>query len=209
MTDRVASIISYVLHPLLMSTYLFAILVFITPLNVLPIGFSIAGSIVLVSLIFITTFVIPVLSLFILKMSGSISSISLDRREERLTPMIYTGVMYGVTTYLFTTKVELGAMIPIFLGISTLLIILTALITIFWKISLHAIGFGGFVGFLLGLNQYSHLTHFEYVLSTLFLAAALVLSARLKLNAHSPPQVYLGFVLGICISFVSFIIYLT
>ena len=191
-----------------MSTYLFTVLVFIAPHTILPIGSSSAGSIVLVSLIFITTFIIPVLSLFILKMSGSISSFSLEKREERLTPMVYTGLMYGIITYLFTTKVELGELISVFLGISTLLIILTAFITIVWKISLHAIGIGGFVGFVMGLNQQSHLAKFEFILPMLFLFSALVLSARLKLNAHSPKQVYFGFVLGICVSFVSFIIYL-
>lgn len=86
---------------------------------------------------------------------------------------------------------------------------MTALITNFWKISLHAIGIGGFVGFMVGLNQYSHLANFEIVLPMLFFLSALVLSARLKLNAHSLGQVYAGFVLGICVSFVSFIIYLT
>lgn len=207
MTTRLATIISYMLHPLLMSTYLFAILVFLAPHTILSVGFSTTGSVVLVSLIFITTFIIPVLSLFILKMSGSITSVSLDRREERLTPMIYTGVMYGVTTYLFTTKVELGEMISVSLGVSTLLIILTILITSFWKISLHAIGIGGFLGFLLGLNQQYSFMHFELILPVLFFFSALVLSARLSLNAHSPKQVYLGFVLGICVSFVSFIIY--
>ncbi len=122
--------------------------------------------------------------------------------------MVYTAVMYAVTTYLFTTKIELGEMIAVFLGISTLLIGFTAIITIFWKISLHGIGIGGLVGFIMGLNQQSFLNYFEYVLPLLFLISAIVLSARLKLNAHSPNQVYVGFVLGIFVSFVSFILYL-
>jgi membrane-associated phospholipid phosphatase len=207
-TTKLATILSYVLHPLLMSTYLFTSLVFVAPHNILPIGYNPTGSIVLISLIFVTTFIIPVLSLFILKLSGSISSLSLDKKEERITPMIYTTVMYAVTTYLFTTKVELGDMISVFLGISTLLIGITAVITFFWKISLHGIGVGGFVGFVMGLNQQSTLYHFEFVLPLLFLVSAIMLSARLKLNAHNPKQVYLGFVLGIFVSFVSFIIYL-
>ncbi len=206
MTTRVATVISYVLHPLMMSTYLFLLLVFIAPHTILPIGFSMSGSIVLVLLIFITTFIIPVLSLFVLKMSGSISSLLLDKKEERITPMLYTVIMYGVTTYLFGSKAELGEMIFIFLGISTLLISLTITITLFWKISLHGMGIGGFVGLIMGLNQQSVLNHFELILPLLFLVSALVLSARLRLNAHSPAQVYVGFVVGIIVSFVSFII---
>ncbi len=173
----------------------------------MPIGFSATSGIVLVSLIFVTTFIVPVLSLYILKLSGSISSISLADKNERITPMIYTGVMYGVTAYMFANKLELGDMISVYLGISTLLILLAGIITLFWKISLHGIGVGGFIGFLLGLGKQSSLAHFELILPLLFLVAAFVLSARLKLNAHTPQQVYGGFVLGICISFVSLIIY--
>ncbi len=174
----------------------------------MPIGFSATSGIVLISLIGITTFIIPVLSLYVLKLSGSISSITLDRREERLTPMIYTAIMYGITAYMFSTKLELGNMLALYIGISTLLILITGAITIFWKISLHGMGVGGFIGFILGLNQHVRLPHFELLLPLLFLVAGVVLSARLKLNAHSPVQVYVGFVLGICISFVSLIIYL-
>ena len=208
MTIRIASIISFVLHPLMMSTYLFILLIYTAPHSILPIGFSISGSVVLVSLIFITTFVIPVLSLFILKMSGSISSLLLEKREERITPMLYTIIMYAVTSYMFSTKVELGEMIFVFLAITTLLIIITVVITLFWKISLHSIGIGGLVGLMMGVNLQSVIHYFEIILPVLFLVSALVLSARLKLNAHSPTQVYSGFVLGISISFVCFIIYL-
>lgn len=174
----------------------------------MPIGFSFKSGVVFVSLIFITTFIIPVLSLYVLKMSGSISSITLDVKEERLTPMLYTAIMYGVTAYMFSTKLELGETVALYLGISTLLILLTGVITFFWKISLHGMGIGGFIGFLLGLNQQTYLAHFELLLPLLFLVAAIVMSARLKLNAHSAPQVYIGFVLGIFISFASLIIYI-
>ncbi len=208
MTARAATIISVMFHPLLMSTYLFILLLFVYPHGIMPVGFSFKGGVVLVSLIFITTFIIPILSLYILKMSGTVSSISLDRKEERLTPMIYTAIIYGVTTYMFYTKLELGELIIVYLGISTLLILLTSIITVFWKISLHGMGIGAFIGFITGLNQLWSIINFALILPLVFIIAALVLSARLKLSAHSTSQVYLGFVLGICISFASFIIYL-
>jgi len=174
----------------------------------MPVGFRFTSGVVLVSLIFITTFIIPVLSLFILKMSGSISSMLLERKEERLTPMIYTAVMYGITAYMFSSKLELGEMISVYLRISTVLILLTGVITIFWKISLHGVGIGGVIGFLMGLNQQTQLAYFGILLSGLFLIAAIILSARLRLNVHSPQQVYIGFVLGICSSFVLLMIYI-
>ena len=72
--------------------------------------------------------------------------------------------MYGVTTYLFSTKVELGGMISIFLGVCTVLIGISALITLVWKISVHAIGMGGMIGILMAINQVSYVFHFGYIL---------------------------------------------
>lgn len=207
MNKQLASIFSYVFHPLMMSTYLFSIVVWLSPYNVLPVGFSPTGSVVLITLIWVTTFLIPTLSLFVLKMSGSISSLTLKNREERITPMIYTTIMYGVTTYLFSTKVELGEMISVFLGISTLLIGVTGLITLLWKISVHTLAMGGLIGILMGINQLVLIPHFMMVLLVLLFLSGVVASARLKLNAHTPVQVYSGFVLGVFLSFVSYVVY--
>ena len=207
MNKHLATIFSYVFHPLMMSTYLFSIVVWLSPYNVLPVGFSPTGSVVLITLIWVTTFLIPTLSLFVLKMSGSISSLTLKNREERITPMIYTTIMYGVTTYLFSTKVELGEMISVFLGISTLLIGVTGLITLLWKISIHTLAMGGIIGILMGINQVTLLPHFTILLLFLFITSGVVASARLKLNAHNPAQVYSGFVLGVFVSFVSYVAY--
>lgn len=183
------------------------LIVWLSPNNILPIGFSPTGSVVIIFLIWITTFLIPTLSLFILKISGSISSLSLNDRKERITPLIYTTIMYGVTAYLFSTKVELGTMISIYLGIAALLIGLTGLITLIWKISAHTMGVGGLIGLISGVNRVTSIDHFAYVLAVLFLIAGLVGSARLKLNAHSQAQIYTGFLLGVCVSFVSYVVY--
>ena len=209
MTNKLATILSYVFHPLMMSTYLFSIIVWLSPYNVLPVGFSTTGSAVLIALVWITTFLIPALSLFVLKMSGNITSLTLKNREERITPIIYTTVMYGVTTYLFGVKVELGPLISVLLGISTLLIGLTGLITLFWKISIHTLALGGLIGMLMAINQNTSIPNITVMLSALFVLSGVVASARLKLNAHSPVQVYSGFVLGVFVSFASYTLYIS
>lgn len=209
MNKQLATAFSYVFHPLMMSTYLFSIIVWLSPYNVLPVGFSTTGSAVLIALVWITTFLIPALSLFVLKMSGNITSLTLKNREERITPIIYTTVMYGVTTYLFGVKVELGPLISVLLGISTLLIGLTGLITLFWKISIHTLALGGLIGMLMAINQNTSIPNITVMLSVLFVLSGVVASARLKLNAHSPVQVYSGFVLGVFVSFASYTLYIS
>lgn len=185
-----------------MCTYLVISLVLGVPFAILPIGFNITGSIVLVALIFSTTVIVPVLNLYILKASGKISSISLTNRNERLAPVFYTLAMYVVTAYLFYQKVEMGNLLPNLISLSAGLIFMAMIITLFWKISLHAIAMGGFIGCYLGLN-YLNIHYFEYTLATLFIATGLVVSARLKLQAHTPAQVYVGFLLGFFSSFVA------
>ena len=209
MNKQLATAFSYVFHPLMMSTYLFSIIVWLSPYNVLPVGFSTTGSVVLIALVWITTFLIPALSLFVLKMSGNITSLTLKNREERITPIIYTTVMYGVTTYLFGVKVELGPLISVLLAISTLLIGLTGLITLFWKISIHTLALGGLIGMLMAINQNTSIPNITVMLSVLFVLSGVVASARLKLNAHSPVQVYSGFVLGVFVSFASYTLYIS
>lgn len=209
MNKQLATAFSYVFHPLMMSTYLFSIIVWLSPYNVLPVGFSTTGSAVLIALVWITTFLIPALSLFVLKMSGNITSLTLKNREERITPIIYTTVMYGVTTYLFGVKVELGPLISVLLGISTLLIGLTGLITLFWKISIHTLALGGLIGMLMAINQNTSIPNITVMLFVLFVLSGVVASARLKLNAHSPVQVYSGFVLGVFVSFASYTLYIS
>lgn len=209
MNKQLATAFSYVFHPLMMSTYLFSIIVWLSPYNVLPVGFSTTGSAVLIALVWITTFLIPALSLFVLKMSGNITSLTLKNREERITPIIYTTVMYGVTTYLFGVKVELGPLISVLLGISTLLIGLTGLITLFWKISIHTLALGGLIGMLMAINQNTSIPNITVMLFVLFVLSGVVASARLKLNAHSPIQVYSGFVLGVFVSFASYTLYIS
>ena len=207
MTTKLATIISYVFHPLMMSTFLILILAIASPYAILPVGFNVTGAVVLIALIWITTFLIPSLSLFILKKTGSISSLTLYNRKERITPMIYTTVMYGVTAYMFSTKLELGVMISVFLGISTLLIGLTTLITLVWKISAHGTGIGGLIGVVIASNLVLNIRHFDIILIALFILAGIVLSARLKLKAHTPAQVYVGFVMGVFVSFVAYMLY--
>ena len=57
------------------------------------------------------------------------------------------------------------------------------------------IGVGGLVGMMLGMSE--RLTmDLNTLLILLFVIAGLVGFSRLKLNAHNPFQVYLGFVVG-------------
>lgn len=60
------------------------------------------------------------------------------------------------------------------------------------------LGMGGIVGTLIGLILRYQVDALNLVM-TLVLVSGLVGYSRLKLNAHTPLQVYIGFVLGMLI----------
>ena len=69
------------------------------------------------------------------------------------------------------------------------------MINLFWKISIHMMGIGGFTGMMLTMASL-YKTDLTWVYIGI-ITAGLVGFSRLQMNAHSIKQVALGFVLGI------------
>lgn len=196
-----ANLISYILHPLLMPTLLLLILLFFLPQSLQPVSGKIALMIIL--LVFITTFIIPALSILGLRSTLTISSVKLRNRSERVLPFTFITIFYGITTYLFHSKIEINDLIlSIFIAASLLVAVLT-IITIFFKISVHAAGAGCMVGFILSIILIYPEHNLMWVLVAVVMVAGLIMSARLYLDAHTPVEVYSGFTLGLFVSFFS------
>ena len=196
-----ANLISYILHPLVMPTLLLLILLFFLPQSLQPVSGKIALMIIL--LVFITTFVIPALSILGLRSTLTISSVKLRNRSERVLPFTFITIFYGITTYLFHSKIEINDLIlTIFIAASLLVATLT-IITIFFKISVHAASAGCMIGFLLSIMLIFPEHNLMWALVAIVMVAGLIMSARLYLDAHTPVEVYSGFALGLFISFFS------
>ena len=201
MSLRLANLVSIIFHPLFLATYLFIAFTLVDPLIILPPGYNKIAQWLIVLVVAITTFVIPALSIVMLKFTGNIQSIKLDGRRERLIPFFYISLFYGFTAYYFTRQMMVSSMSEAIFILIAIMIFVAAVITFFWKISIHSLGVGGATGFLLMLSMIfpDSPTHFLLILS--LLVSGLVMTARLKLNAHSPAQVYIGYILGLFISF--------
>lgn len=151
--------------------------------------------------LFITTFLIPLLSISMLRVLGSISSLKLENRQERIMPFSFVSIFYGMTTYLFVVKIQVNETIAIILVSTTILILVLTAITFWVKISIHAAGISGVVGYFLVFGLKSPNSHALYPLLVLILAAGIVMSARLQLNAHSPKEILAGTITGLGICF--------
>jgi hypothetical protein len=184
-----------------MPTLLLVILLFFIPQSLQPVSGRIALLIVL--LVFITTFIIPALSIIGLRSTMNISSLRLRNRSERVLPFAFITVFYGLTTYLFHSKIEINdTILAIFVGGSILVAFIT-IITIFFKISVHSAGAGCMLGFLLSIMLIFPEHNLMWALIVIVMSSGLILSARLYLDAHTPVEVYSGFALGLFISFFS------
>jgi len=204
-TKILATTISILLHPLLMPTYMFMILIRFLPDVFNPM--SMKAMLYVLLLVFLTTFVIPSLSLLGLRTSSIISNLKLENRNERKLPFIFISVFYILTTFLFIDRLEVGRILTILLISVSAQIVLLAIITFFWKISIHGAGIGGMSGFLLALIYLFPENPLLYPFVGLILISGVVLSARLYLDVHSPKEVYFGYAFGFTASFASLFLF--
>ena len=158
-------------------------------------------------MVFTITFLIPVLSIGMLKLTSSISSMRLEDRRERIMPFFFTSAYYSLMVYLFAYKLVLSeTMIILFIAV-TVTILMVSVITLFFKISAHAVGVWGTLGALVSVQaRYPDSQLFWPIIGVLVLAG-LVNSSRLLLNVHSPAEVGLGSLLGFSVCFSSVYIF--
>ena len=192
MEEKAAKIISVIFHPLLIPTY--ALLLLINTNThftlVLPENYRY----ITVSFVFLSSFVLPTLAMLILLKMGKINSLEMKSRQERTLPLfIVAGFFYG-TYYLLNQGPHL-ALFNIFMLGATLLVIMSLLINYFTKISIHMVALGGMFGTFAGFSLVFNL-NLTFLLYLIALISGLTGFARLKLGAHSPSQIYLGFTLG-------------
>lgn len=158
-------------------------------------------------IIFILTFVIPLISLSMLKLTGAIQSFNMPTRNERILPFILISLYYGVSTYMMVDKLQVNDIVMVILYAITGEILLLSFITLFWKISAHALAVGGILGFLCAINIMMPDNELFYPIVCMALLAGVLMSARLYLNAHNPPQIYAGAFIGFLLSFSAVLIF--
>jgi membrane-associated phospholipid phosphatase len=191
MKKILANAISILFHPMLMPVFgLFLIFHSGTHLSFIPLGFKrMAYTIVFASSCLLPLSLLPLLHQFKL-----IKSFKMETHRERILPVFITGVFYFLG-YLLLKKLQLPLFFYQFILGSLLAIYAALVITLKWKISLHMVGIGGVTGAITALSLKMGLG-VTPLLMIPFVVAALLASARLYLNAHTPLQVYLGFLLG-------------
>ena len=196
---RLSKIISFVFHPVLMPTYAF--LLAINFVSIFSDFIPDQQKVHLLRMVFIFTFLLPILGVLLLKKMKIISTYYMENRDERKIPLFIAIISYYIllqffhqmNTYVLFNKLLIGAL---------LILILALFISKFWKISLHMLGIGGVTGAFLALHYLfgGNL----YLVLLLLCCSGVVAYARINENAHTLNQVYAGFLVGIFMEFLIF-----
>jgi hypothetical protein len=202
METKIAKIISVLFQPLLMPTY--TLLLIFSLNSYISMMVPSHAKNVLMWIVFLSTFVFPVIFIFILYKRGLIKTLNMDDKEERTFPLLVTSIFYFLMYYIVWQSNLDEIYNLLFMG-SALLIVLALIISFFWKISMHMIGVGGMLGALIGLSQAAYVDLAYYVV-LVTLVCGLVGFARLKLKAHTPAQVYAGFSAGFLLMLFLFLV---
>ena len=192
MSRQLAVFISHALHPILMPFY--AALLILNLNTYISYSISLQVQRVIISLVFITTAALPVVTAVLLLQKGIIKSLQMDSIVERRIPFLTTALYYFVCYYLLM-QLPVPRMLSIMVLAAAITILIAFVVSFRWKISIHSIGAGGMTGLLFGFSQILNANLLSLIIVSILFSGILGWS-RLELGAHRPNQIYLGFVIG-------------
>jgi membrane-associated phospholipid phosphatase len=187
---RVYKIISVILHPIVVPT-IGVILYFI----LIPNNYASQTKLTLLSLIFVSTYLIPLLILIVFKKLKLIKTFNADSIQERKLPVAMMIVLFYLLANTITNTTGMNDIGLLFYATSAALTITYICFAFQLKTSLHLLSLGISTSFFIILGFiYSH--SFSTVVVVNILLAGVIANARLYLKAHTPSEVYLGFLFG-------------
>jgi len=189
---RFSTFLSYVLHPLIIPT--FATVALLMQRDIYSIVLPLQLRLWYLSVVFAFTWLIPASAVYILLRIKAIYSVEMSGRGERTIPLLIASASY--MTLLFFVKSS--NIPPLFLFVvysATFALLAGLLINMFYKISLHTLGWGAFVATVISISLRLGMPMLTLICISVLLAG-LAGYARLKENAHNVTQVYLGYIAG-------------
>jgi len=203
MEERIARIISIIFHPLLIPTYIIAVLINLNAFFALIIPDDAKWKILL--LVFLTSAIFPMITLYGMFRFKLVQNLMMDKKEERLYPYVATSIFFFLTYYLIW-QINLSPVYYYCLLGASLLSVLILLINLKWKISAHTVSMGAVLGAFVGLQTILFIDLLWLIVITILLSG-IVGFARLRAGNHTQSQIYTGYVLGFTLMYLLFLYY--
>jgi len=150
---------------------------------------------IVLGLIFISTYVIPLIILFLLKRLKLIKSFKANTIKERKLPIVLMIFLFYLLGNTIKEIHDLRDISLLFYATTLGLLCIYILFSFQLKTSIHLLSLGITTGFFFAISNVYSVNFIVVIISGLLLSGTLA-SARLNLKAHTPTEVYLGFVLG-------------
>ena len=192
MVNPAAKFVSYIFHPLLMPTYAYCLLFWMSPILFTALSLQIKFFILIT--VFTNTFIFPLLITFLFLKLGFVKSLLMQSKKERIIPFALTILIYGLLYFRFKT-LPYPSILSLVLLAATITLTMTLFINMKWKVSIHCIGIASLAGILFSSIDSSSYK-LQLPLMAIFLIAGIIGTARLALLSHRPVQIYLGYLVG-------------
>ena len=189
----VAKLLTYLFHPLFISTYLMGFLIFFHP-------YAFASDdhrqkvFKFINIVFCDTF-LPLFSVFLMWRLQFVQSMLLRTQKDRIIPYMVAMIFYWWTWHLYQNWEDVPVTAIHFLMGAFLAVCAAFFCNIFFKISMHAVAMGGALMFFVLFGFHDLYASGLYIALAL-LFTGLVCSSRLILSAHSGFEVWAGLVAG-------------
>lgn len=199
--NSLAHTFSVIFHPLLLLTYLLSLLAWLFPAALYPV--SPEGAWSLIGLYFVITFVLPGVTLGFFRLTGVAPSLTMKERHERIMPFVFISLFYAGVTILTNVRMGVGLSDGLMrlLMVTTMLTVAATIITLFFKVSVHALSIWGFTGILFELCISYGTPSLFYGLIGAVLIAGIVMTSRLQLGVHSLTEVFIGAGTGLTVGY--------
>lgn len=168
-----------------------------------PVNLSRQQQYTILAVVFVATYIIPILLLVLLKYIGYIKSYQVHGIKERKIPIFFMMTLLFMLGKFFLGITHIRDLSFLFFGVVFGLGFIYILFVTKTKASLHLLSMGAATGYFLLFQQIHNLYILPIIITFIFLSGLLA-SSRLHLKAHSAKEVYLGFFIGLMSPFLAF-----
>lgn len=199
----IAKLLAYVFHPLFITTYVMAFLIYVHPYAFT--GFDDRLKLLRLGNVFLCNALFPAFSVFLLWRLEFIQSMHLRTIRERIIPYVIAMIFYWWTWNVFknladspTSSVQflLGAFFALCGG---------WMANIYFKISMHAIALGGAMMFFFLFSFNDAYSSGSYI-SIAVLVTGLVCTSRLVTRDHTPFEIWAGLFVGMLGQYIAWVV---
>ena len=199
---KIAPIVSYLFHPLLMpSLGLLLLLNSGTYLSLLDPAAKRAILFVMV----LGTLVFPLIMLPILYYRNLVSNYNDATREEKMIPQIIILVLY-IITFVYFNRLPLSRVIHAYVLSCAVVLLLIILLNLRFHLCIHSAALGGLTGLIIALI-FLYESPLQGVLILSLLAGGITGSSRLALGTHRWGGVLTGYLLGFSVVLLTVLIF--